>query len=165
MVLNDRWFMTDGRWLINNGRWLMDVAKMLISHIDGSKTEKSAFPKHGVNRKVVDNHLINMSEKYILAHIDCGQIEKWPQNGSCSLMWTQNGQKQGDRIFFRPWCLHKKSKEWSNSSKYEILAKTNEAFSRKWRKTVKNPYFGDKMLNYFDTHFFFKNRASSLLYT
>ena len=81
------------------------------------------------------------------------------------LIWTQNGQKQGDRIFFRPWCLNKKCREWSNSSKYEILAKTNEAFSRKWRKTVKNPYFGDKMLNNLDTHFFFKNRASSLLFT
>ena len=38
--------------------------------------------------------------------------------------------------FFRAWCLNKKFREWSNSSKYEISAKTNEAFLRKWRKTV-----------------------------
>ena len=80
------------------------------------------------------------------------------------LIWTQNGQKQGDRIFFRAWCLNKKCRECSNLLKYAKLAKTNEAFSRKWRKTAKNPYFGDKMLNNLDTHFFFKNRASSLFY-
>ena len=62
-------------------------------HIDGSQIEKSAFPKNGVSRKVVDNHRINISakfeacilktfrEKSFLAHIDCSQIEKWPQNG------------------------------------------------------------------------------------
>ena len=26
--------------------------------------EKSDFPKHGVNRKVVDNHLVNISGKF-----------------------------------------------------------------------------------------------------
>ena len=44
----------------------------------------------------------------------------------------------------------------SNLLKYAKLAKTNEAFSRKGRKTAKNPYFGHKMLNNLDTHFFFK---------
>ena len=81
------------------------------------------------------------------------------------LIWTQNGQKRGDRIFFRTWCLNKNCRECSNLLKHAKLAKTDDAFSRKWQKTVKNPYFGDKMLNNLDTHFFFKNRASSLLYT
>ena len=51
------------------------------------------FPDHGVNRKVVDNDPSNISVKFeasnlktfrkksFLAHIDCSQIEKWPQNG------------------------------------------------------------------------------------
>ena len=80
------------------------------------------------------------------------------------LIWTQNGQKRGDRIFFRTWCLNKNCRECSNLLKYAKLAKTNDAFSRKWQKTVKNPYFGHKMLNNLDTHFFFQNRASSLFY-
>ena len=58
--------------------------------------------------------------------------------------------------FFWPWCLNEKWRECSNLFKYEILAKTNEEFSRKRRKTVKKPYFGDKMLNNLDTHFFFQ---------
>ena len=37
---------------------------MLFSHIDGSQIEKSPFPKHDVNEKVVDNHLINNSGKF-----------------------------------------------------------------------------------------------------
>ena len=90
---------------------------------------------------------------------------KWQKNSQKHLIWTQNSQKTGHRIFFWAWCLNKKCRECSNLLKYEISAKTNEAISRKRRKTVKNPYFGDKMLNNLDTHFFFKNRASSLLYT
>ena len=51
------------------------------------------FQDHGVHRKVVDNDPSNISvkfeasnlktfrEKSFLAHIDCSQIEKWPQNG------------------------------------------------------------------------------------
>ena len=38
-------------------KWL----KHVFLHIDGSQIKKSAFPKHGVNRKVVDNHLINIT--------------------------------------------------------------------------------------------------------
>ena len=78
------------------------------------------------------------------------------------LIWTQKAQKHGDQIFFRAWCFNKKCRECSNLLKYAKLAKTNEAFSRKGRKTAKNPYFGDKKLNNLDTHFFFENRASSL---
>ena len=49
--------------------------------------------RHTVFKKVVDNGLMNISakfeactlktfqEKSFLAHIDCSQIEKWPQNG------------------------------------------------------------------------------------
>ena len=76
----------------------------------------------------------------------------------------ENGKKQGDRIFWGAWCLYKKCRECSNLLKFETSAKTNEAFSRKGRKTAKNPYFGDKKLNNLDTHFFFENRASSLFY-
>ena len=54
------------------------------------------------------------------------------------IIWTQNGQKQGDRIFWGAWCLNKKCREWSNPYKYGILAKTNEAISRKWQKNAKN---------------------------
>ena len=79
------------------------------------------------------------------------------------LIWRQNYLKVGDQIFFRGWCLNKMCRECSNLLKYEISAKTNEAFSRKWRKTAKKPYFGHKMLNNLDT-FFFSNRASSLFY-
>ena len=43
-----------------------------------------------------------------------------------------------EQILFWAWCLKKKCREWSNPSKCEILAKTNEALSRKWRKTAKN---------------------------
>ena len=80
------------------------------------------------------------------------------------LIWRQNDLKVGDRNFFQAWCLNKKCRECSNLLKYAKLAKTNEAFSRKGRKTAKKPYFGDKMLNNLDTHFFFENRASSLFY-
>ena len=90
--------------------------------------------------------------------------EKMVKNCQKHLFWTQNGQKQGDRIFFRAWCHNKKCTECSNLLKYAKLAKTNEAFLRKWQITAKNPYFGDKTLNNLDTHFFFKNRASSLFY-
>ena len=38
--------------------------KLHFSYIDGSQIEKSAFPKHGVNRKVVDNYLINITGKF-----------------------------------------------------------------------------------------------------
>ena len=37
------------------------------------------------------------------------------------LIWTQNGHKQGDRIFFLAWCLNKKCREWSNLLKYAKL--------------------------------------------
>ena len=87
---------------------------------------------------------------------------KWQKKRQKHLIWTHNGQKVGDQIFFRVWRLNKMCRECSNLLKYEISAKTNEAFSRKGRKSAKNPYFGDKMLNNLDTHFFFKNRASSL---
>ena len=53
------------------------------------------------------------------------------------LIWTQNGQKQGDRIFFQAWSLDKKCREWSNPHQCEILAKINEAISRKWQKKTK----------------------------
>ena len=36
----------------------------LFLHIDGSQIKKSAFSKHGVNRKVVKNHLINVTGKF-----------------------------------------------------------------------------------------------------
>ena len=38
--------------------------KLHFSHIDGSQIKISAFPKHGVNRTVVDNHLINITGKF-----------------------------------------------------------------------------------------------------
>ena len=38
--------------------------KLLFLHIDGSQIKKSAFSKHDVNRKVVDNHLINITGKF-----------------------------------------------------------------------------------------------------
>ena len=41
-----------------------DCWKPLFSHIDGSQIEKLAFPKHGVNRTVVHNHLGNISGKF-----------------------------------------------------------------------------------------------------
>ena len=73
------------------------------------------------------------------------------------LIWTQNSQKKGDPFFLiRAWCHNKKCTECSNLLKYAKLAKTNEAISRKWQKTAKNPYFGDKMVNNLDTHFFFQ---------
>ena len=75
------------------------------------------------------------------------------------IIWTQNGL---DRTFLGHGVLTKWVKKCSNLLIYAKLAKTNEAFSRKGRKTAKNPYFGDKMPNNLDTHFFFKNRASSL---
>jgi hypothetical protein len=77
-------------------------------------------------------------------------------NHQKSLIWTQNGQKQGDQIFFRAWCFNKMIRECSNLLKYAKLAKTNETFSEKGRKTAKKPYFGDEMLNNLDTHFFSK---------
>ena len=43
---------------------LQKLLKNAFSHIDGSQIEKSAFPKHDVNGKVVDNHLINNSGKF-----------------------------------------------------------------------------------------------------
>ena len=43
---------------------LQKLLKTLFSHIDGSQIEKSPFPKHDVNGKVVDNHLINNSGKF-----------------------------------------------------------------------------------------------------
>ena len=52
----------------------------------------------------------------------------------------------------------KKCRKCSNLLKYEKLAKSNEAFSRKGRKSAKKTYFGDKMLNNLDTHFFSKIR-------
>ena len=79
----------------------------------------------------------NPSKYEILAKTNEAFWRKWRKLPK-HLIWTQNGQKQGDRIFFRAWCLNKKCREWSNPSKCEILAKTNEAFSRKWRKTAKN---------------------------
>ena len=33
---------------------------MASLHIDSSQIKKLAFPKHGVHRKAVDNHLINI---------------------------------------------------------------------------------------------------------
>ena len=42
----------------------------------------------------------------------------------------------------------------SNLSK--PCSKTNDASSRKWRKTAKKNYFGDKLRNNLDTHFFSK---------
>ena len=38
--------------------------KLHFSHIDGSQIKESALPKHGVNRKVVDNHLINIPGEF-----------------------------------------------------------------------------------------------------
>ena len=86
--------------------------------------------------------------------------EKLPKTPNLNTKWPKTGWPD----FFRPWCLYKKCEELFNSSKYEILAKTNDAFLRKWRKTAKKHYFGHKMLNNLDTHFFFKNPASSLFY-
>ena len=40
------------------------------------------------------------------------------------------------RFFWGAWCLNKKCREWSNPYKYGILAKTNEAISRKWQKKM-----------------------------
>ena len=87
--------------------------------------------------------------------------KKLPKTPNLDTKWPKNGWPD----FFWAWCLNKKCREYSNLLKYEISAKNNEAISRNRRKTVKNPYFGDKMLNNLDTHFFFINRASSLLYT
>ena len=67
--------------------------------------------------------------------------EKMAKNCQKHLIWTQNGQKQGDRIFFRAWCHNKKCTECSNLLKYAKLAKTNEAFSRKWQKTASSLLF------------------------
>ena len=100
----------------------------------------------------------------ILAKTNEAISRKWQKNSQKHLIWTQNGQKTGDRIFFWAWCPNKKCREYYNLLKYEISAKNNEAISRNRRKTAKNPYFGHKMLNNLDTHFFFKNRASSLFY-
>ena len=72
------------------------------------------------------------------------------------LIWRQNDLKVGDRIFFRALCLNKMYRECPNLLKYEISAKTNEVFLRKWQKTVKNPYFGHKKLKNLVTYFFFK---------
>ena len=36
----------------------------IFMHVDGSQIKKSAFTKHGVSRKVVDNHLIHISGKF-----------------------------------------------------------------------------------------------------
>ena len=41
-------------------KWL----KRRFLHIDDSQIKKLAFPKHGVNRKVVDNRLINITGKF-----------------------------------------------------------------------------------------------------
>ena len=38
--------------------------KLLFLHIDGSQIKKVAFSKHGVNGRVVDNHLINITGKF-----------------------------------------------------------------------------------------------------
>ena len=58
-----------------------------------SKWVKMNFPGLVTNKKVVDNdkNYLNMKfqpliftrsrEKSFLTHIDCSQIEKWPQNG------------------------------------------------------------------------------------
>ena len=37
--------------------------KLLFLHIDVSQIKKLAFSKHGVNRRVVDIHLINITGK------------------------------------------------------------------------------------------------------
>ena len=79
-----------------------------------------------------------------------------PKQHKKRIIWTQNGQKQGNQIFFRAWCLNKNCRGCSSLLKYEISAKTNEVFLRKWQKTVKNPHFGHKKLNNLDTHFCFK---------
>ena len=67
--------------------------KLLFLHINCSQIKKSAFPKHGVNRKVVDNHLVNISGKFepCIYSIFRENEEKliffirnhsfWPQNG------------------------------------------------------------------------------------
>ena len=45
--------------------YIQKIAKnTFFLHIDGSQIKKSAFSKHGVNRKVVDNHLINITGKF-----------------------------------------------------------------------------------------------------
>ena len=43
---------------------LGEIAQMFFLHIDRSQIKKSAFPKHGVNNKVLDNHLINITGKF-----------------------------------------------------------------------------------------------------
>ena len=45
--------------------WVQKMAKTrFFLHIDGSLIKKSAIPKQGVNRKVVDNHLIIITGKF-----------------------------------------------------------------------------------------------------
>ena len=75
---------------------------------------------------------------------------------------TKRPKNRVTAFFWGPWCLNNKRRECSNLFKYAKLAKANEAFLRKGRKIAENPYFGDKMLNNLDIHFFFENRASSL---
>ena len=73
----------------------------------------------------------NPSTCDILAKTIEALSRKWQKNCQEDLIWTQNGQKQVDQIFFRANCHKKKCREWYSSSKYEILAKTKEGFSRK----------------------------------
>ena len=75
------------RKIIFNAYWLQSNREM------ASKWVKMKFLELGVNRKVVGNveNYLNMKfqpliftrsrEKSFLTHIDCSQIEKWPQNG------------------------------------------------------------------------------------
>ena len=70
------------------------------------------------------------------------------------MIWTQNGQKTGDRLFFGYGVLTKSVEDGpiilNMKYKPELLK------LKKMAKTVQKPYFGYKMLNNLGTHFLSK---------